>query len=111
MCRRRVAGLHQVGESLCADEVFEEAGGLVPGFALPAPRGSGEDPVAGLAAVSASCAAAAAAEGDGVSRATAGLAALGAERSGSGDDPANVVGGASTPASSAGRLKRRRAAK
>ena len=106
MCRRRVAGLHQVGEILGADQVFEDARGLVPGLPLPAPRRSGKDPVAGLAAVSASCATAAAAERDGVSRATAGLADLGAERPGSGDDPTNVVGGASTLA----RLKRRRAA-
>ena len=79
VCRRRVARVHQVGEVLGADEVFEEAGGLVPGFALPAPRGTGEDPVFGLAAVSAPCAAAAAAQGDGVSWATAALADLGAE--------------------------------
>ena len=61
--RRRVARVHQVGEVLGADEVIEEAGNLVPGFALPAPRGTGEDPVAGLAAVCAPCTAAAAAPG------------------------------------------------
>ena len=94
VCRRRVARFHQVGEVLGADDVLDEAGGLIPGFALPAPRGTGEDPVAGLAAVSAPCAAAAAAEGDGVSRATAGLADFGAERPGSGDDAANALGGA-----------------
>ena len=92
VCRRRVARFHQVGEVLGADEVLEEAGGLVPGFALPAPRGTGQDPVAGLAAVSAPGPAAAAAEGDGVSRATAGLADFGAERPGSGDDPPNALG-------------------
>jgi hypothetical protein len=92
VCRRRVARVHQVGEVLGADEVFEEAGGLVPGFALPAPRGTGEEPVAGLAAVSAPGPAAAAAEGYGVSRATAGLADFGAERPGSGDDPPNALG-------------------
>ena len=74
--------------------VLDEAGGLVPGFALPAPRGTGEEPVAGLAAVSAPCAAAAAAEGDGAPRAAAGLADFGAERPGSGDDPATALGGA-----------------
>ena len=84
MCPRRVARVHQVGEVLGADDVIEEAGGLVPGFALPAPRGTGQDPVAGLAAVSAPGAAAAAAEGDGVSLATAGLADFGAERLGPG---------------------------
>ena len=47
VCRRRVACVHQVGEVLGADEVIKEAGGLVPGFALPAPRGTGQDPVAG----------------------------------------------------------------
>ena len=103
VCRRRVARVHQVGEVLGADEVFEEAGGLVPGFALPAPRGTGEDPVVGLAAVSAPCAAAAAAQGDGVSRATAALADLGAERPGSGDDAANALGGA--PGGLANRLE------
>ena len=92
VCRRRVARFHQVGEVLGADEVLEEAGGLVPGFALPAPRGTGQDPVAGLAAVSAPGPAAAAAEGDGVSRATAGLADFGAQRPGSGDDPPNALG-------------------
>ena len=71
-----------------------EAGGLVPGFALPAPRGARQDPVAGLAALSAPGAATAAAEGDGVSRVTAGLADLGAERPGSGDGSANALGGA-----------------
>ena len=94
VCRRRVARVHQVGGFLGADEVIEEAGGLVPGFALPAPRGTGQDPVAGLAAVSAPDAAAAAAEGDGVSRAAAALADFGAERPGSGDDPANALAGA-----------------
>ena len=68
-----------------------------PGASCPvsrflAPRGTGEEPVAGLAAVSAPGAAAAAAEGDGVSRATAGLADFGAERPGSGDDAANALG-------------------
>ena len=64
----------------------------MPGFALPAPRGTGEEPVAGLAALSAPGAAAAAAGGDGVSRVTAALADFGAERPGSGDDPANALG-------------------
>ena len=66
----------------------------MPDFALPAPRGTGEDPVAGHPAVSAPRAAAAVADGDGVSRATARLADFGAERPGSGDDPANALGGA-----------------
>ena len=89
-----MARFHQVGEVLCAEEVLDEAGGLVPGFAVPALRGTAEDPVAGLAAVSAPGASAAAAEGDGVSRATAALAAFGAEPPGSGDDLANALGAA-----------------
>ena len=94
VCRRCVARFHQVGEVPCADEVIEEAGGLVPGFALPAPRGTGEEPVAGLAAVSAPGAAAAAAEADGVSRATARLADFGAEPPSPADDAANALAGA-----------------
>ena len=89
-----MARVYQVGEVLSADQVLEAAGGLVPGFALSAPRGTREDLDAGLAAVSAPGPAAAPAEGDGVSRATAGLADFGAERPGSGDDSANALGGA-----------------
>ena len=56
------------------------AAGLVPGFAAAAPRRTGEDLVAGLAAVSATRAAAAAAEGDRISRTATGFADLAAER-------------------------------
>ena len=96
----------QIGEVLGADEVFEEAGGLVPGFVLPAPRGSGEDAVPRLSAVSALCPAAAAAEGDGVFWATAVLGDLPAERPGRGDDPANVLGAVKpvSPAKPGGRI-------
>ena len=91
--RWRGARLHQVSEVLGADEVLEEAAPF-PWFAVAAPRRPGEDQVAGLAAVSTSCSAAAAAEDDGISRAAAGLADLAAERPGRRDEPATVLGGA-----------------
>ena len=68
------ASLHEISEIIGADEVFKEPGGLVTGFALPAPRRSREDLIAGPAALCASCTATAAAEGDGISRAAACLA-------------------------------------
>ena len=41
------ASLHEISEIIGADEVFKEPGGLVTGFALPAPRRSREDLIAG----------------------------------------------------------------
>ena len=108
--RPRGAGFDEIGEIVRTDDVFEKPGSLVPVLAFSTPRWSGEDLVAGLAAVCASCAATALAENDGVPRAAAGLADFGAECPRSGEDPADVVGGLGAPARAAARLRRRRRA-